>query len=101
MKKTLSLLALLFAGAALSQTVDIRFRGTIDTVRGTFVATDLPDGGSVFEVQCHAEEADLADGGTWKLNVTSAGPVVRDMPNAAVRVCKRDLLRANRMDGGL
>lgn len=100
MKNALILVAFLLAGAVFAQSLDIRFKGTIDTLRGSYTFTEFPDGGSVMEVHCYADEAELADGGTWHLKVTNAGPVTRDMPNAAVRACKRDLLRANRMDGG-
>lgn len=101
MRQFLVVFAVLFVGGlAAAQTLDLRFKGTIDVVRGSFVYTTFPDGGETTEVTCFADEAGLADGGTWKLKVDNAGPVVRDMPNPAVRVCKRDLLLANRMDGG-
>jgi hypothetical protein len=101
MKKALALLSILLAGVVAAQTLDIRFKGTIDEMTTILSSRYFPDGGEEHTAtNCFAQSAATADGGTWALAVPSAGPVTRASEGSAIRRCRRELHQANRMDGG-
>lgn len=104
MHRTLLLAAALVAtvgSVVAAQPLDIRFRGSLDDVNWGGNTEFFRDGGQRSTATCSAFEADLADGGTWPLKVTSAGPVsMNTLPNAVLNECRKQLTAANRMDGG-
>jgi hypothetical protein len=103
MRLLISFLAGVILSASLdgwAQSLDIRLRGTIDTLSFSGDTFFTSDGGTTTTVTCSSRSADTADGGAWTLLVDSAGPVTRPMPNGAISECRRVSTISNKMDGG-